>query len=81
MDPLDILQAEDYHHADTDQRAVCSDKPEDHCVFQLPQAYIDICLFMQGEEDLMVMRGSFENYLYPGALKESLDNFAPHLCW
>ena len=59
---------------------VDSDKPEDHFVLQLPQAYIDICLFMQGEEDLMVMRGSFDNYLYHGALEESSDNFAPHLC-
>ena len=76
---MDILQAEEYHHADTDQRTVGSDKREDHFVFQLPQAYIDICLFMQGEEDLMVMRGSFDNYLYHGALKESSDNFATHL--
>ena len=74
---MDVLQAEEYHHADTDQRTVGSDKREDHFVFQLPQAYIDICLFMQGEEDLMVMRGSFDNYLYRGALEESSDNFAP----
>ena len=77
---MDILQAEDYHHADTDQRAVGSDKPEDQFVFQLPQAYIDICLFMQREEDLLVMRGSFDNNLCHGALEESSDNFAPHLC-
>ena len=34
----------------------------------------------KGEEDLMVMRGSFDNYLCHGALEETSDNFAPHLC-